>query len=123
MRSRLFQVTLADLREEHFRGSGSGGQKRNKTDSGVRFTHEPSGASAECEAERSQLQNRKEALRKLARHPRFVAWARAEAAARLEGYAGVERKGDAMMREGNLRIEVGAAECAPGEVYCDAKDA
>ena len=107
MSTRLFTVTLADLREEHYRGSGAGGQNRNKRDTGVRFTHEPSGAVGECESERHQHQNRREALRRLSVNPKFVRWANAQAAAIEEGYQSLEKKVDEMMREENLLIEVG----------------
>lgn len=116
----LFTVRLSDLREERFRGSGAGGQNRNKRDTGVRFFHEPSGAVGESESERSQAQNRKEALRRLADTDRFQRWARAQAGAIIEGYASLDRKVDAMMRDEHLRVEVGVG-CAPGETVCDVK--
>ena len=104
---RLFTVTLADLREEHYRGSGAGGQKRNKTSSGVRFTHVQSGAVGESESERFQHQNRKEALRRLSKNPKFIRWVQAEVCAIDEGYGSLERKVDALMCPENLKIETG----------------
>jgi len=115
-----FSVSISDCREEHYRGSGNGGQKKQKTSSGVRLTHEPSGVQVECEAQRSQHQNRVEALHKLANHPKFRAWCSMQSAARAEGFASIERKIDAAMEEKNLKIEV-TAEHARGEVYCDVK--
>lgn len=44
------------------RGSGKGGQHRNKTDSAVQLTHRPSGVRVRCESERSQGQNKRTAL-------------------------------------------------------------
>src|ERR1700722_11659873 len=56
---------LAQCRFEAFRGSGPGGQKRNKTSSAVRLTHELTGLSATASDSRSQAQNRSAALRRL----------------------------------------------------------
>lgn len=50
---------------ESFKGSGNGGQKRNKTSSAIRVRHLPSGVTAEDAAERSWFRNRANALRKL----------------------------------------------------------
>ena len=54
-----------DCRWEVFRGPGPGGQKRNKTSSAVRVTHEPSGLSALAGESRSQARNRAKALERL----------------------------------------------------------
>lgn len=56
---------LRQCRWEAFRGSGPGGQKRNKTSSAVRLIHEPSGLSGLASERRSQEQNRQQALRRL----------------------------------------------------------
>lgn len=54
-----------NIRWEAFRSSGKGGQHVNTTDSGVRLIHIPTGIAITSTAERSQHQNKKDALRKL----------------------------------------------------------
>lgn len=58
-------INKADLRTDTFRASGAGGQHVNKTESGVRFTHIPTGIVAESTDARSQIKNRGIALQRL----------------------------------------------------------
>lgn len=56
-----------ELRVETMRSSGPGGQHANKVESAVRVTHIPTGLQASAQEERSQVQNRKLALARLAK--------------------------------------------------------
>mgnify|MGYP003393818347 CR=1 FL=1 len=56
------KVDPEDLEWAFTRGSGAGGQKRNKTCSAVDLTHRPTGVTVHCESERSQHQNKVNAL-------------------------------------------------------------
>ena len=105
MTEKLFTIGPKDFRVEYFRGSGAGGQKRNKTSSACRITHIPSGAVGECQEERTQSVNKKRALQRLTETSTFQSWLRVEAAARIAGYEGIEKKLDNMMKEENLLIE------------------
>ena len=58
-------INKADLKVDTFRSSGAGGQHVNKTESGVRFTHLPTGIVAESTDGRSQHANRETALQRL----------------------------------------------------------
>ena len=58
-------IRKEDLKVDTFRSSGAGGQHVNKTESGVRFTHLPTGIVAESTDGRSQIKNREIAMNRL----------------------------------------------------------
>ena len=104
----LFSVTKKDLKIETMRGSGKGGQHRNKTDSAVRITHPDSGAVGYSENQRSQLQNKKVAFRRMVESQEFQLWHIRKAATLMglrKSQQQIEREVEASMKEENLRVE------------------
>lgn len=70
----LFSVTLKNCVVQTFHAGGNGGQNQNTRDTGVRIVHKASGARGEARDERSQLQNKKLAFRRMANSAVFRAW-------------------------------------------------
>jgi protein subunit release factor A len=97
----LFSVTLKDCRVDTFRAGGKGGQNQNKRDSGVRITHKDSKAVGESREERSQLQNKRKAFRKMAESKQFQAWLRMQAL----GLRPIDEIVDEQMQDENIRTE------------------
>lgn len=65
MKELIFTASKKDFRVDTFASGGPGGQHQNKTQSGVRITHLPTGLFSECRETRNQGENKKRAWKKL----------------------------------------------------------
>lgn len=102
----LFSVTASDCRFDYFRGSGKGGQKRNKTSSGVRCTHKESGAVGVSDDTRSQHDNKKIAFQRMAETKAFKAWHKLEVAKRTGALAAASDYADREVRSKRTTVEI-----------------
>lgn len=100
----LFSVTADNCEWQYLRGSGKGGQKKNKTSSAVRCTHHPSGASGYAEDTRSQSKNKSLAFKRMAGSKEFVKWHKIEINRRLGIIDQIEEKIEQEMK--NICTEV-----------------
>jgi protein subunit release factor B len=112
-RELLFTVTKNDLDVQTFRAGGNGGQKQNKTETGVRIKHRDSGAVAESREARTQLENKRIAWRRLQETPAFTNWLRKRAAETMlttqekqERERRIEESVNRQMAPENLLVEV-----------------
>jgi len=100
----LFTITKKDCRFDYYKGSGKGGQKRNKTSNCCRCTHVPSGAQATAEDGRSKDHNTRLAFKKMAESKKFQKWAKLEAFRKMGVIAEIEQKIEAEIRD-NIKVE------------------
>lgn len=111
----LFSVTAKDCDWSYYVGPGNGGQKKQKTKSGVMCTHRVSGAQARAHEDRMQLRNKEAAFKKMVETPTFKAWHKMEIA-RLSGEPTpepIEDVVDRQMKEVNIETKNERGEWIP----------
>ena len=103
-RELLFTINKSDFIIQTFRCGGNGGQNQNKVNSGVRIIHKASGVTTESREERSQLQNKHIAFKRLTNDPQFKLWIQRRVN-EIETGKTLEQKVSEDMRDENLKIE------------------
>lgn len=103
MKELLFSVSKKDCEFTYTKGTGKGGQKRNKTSSAVYCKHLDSKAQGYAEDSRQQIQNKRLAFKRMLKSKKFKAWHKIEVSKRLGIYEEVENKVDKEMK--NILVE------------------
>lgn len=105
MKELLFSVTRKDFDIQFYRGTGNGGQKKNKTSNCCRITHKESGATATSEEGRSQAHNKQNAFKKMTATKEFQNWLKIKIAEANGQKAIIEEYVDRQMKSENLKVE------------------
>jgi protein subunit release factor A len=105
MRTKLFTVTIKDCRVETFTVGGNGGSGKDTSNTGVRITHEPSGAVGVGRDQRSQLANKRSAFERMGKSAAFQSWAK-RVASGIAAQEPIESIVDRQMQPKNLRVDV-----------------
>lgn len=104
-RQKLFSVSIADCEVKTFTVGGHGGSGKDTSNTGVRIIHPPSGAVGEGREERSQLQNKRAAFRRMAQSKAFEAWVRLKSAEISTGKT-IEQRVEEEMSPDKLKVEI-----------------
>lgn len=104
-KEKLFSLNKKDFEIQTFQSGGKGGQHQNKTDSGVRIIHIESGAVGESRNNKSQLQNKKAAFKRLTESTKFKLWMNKKIY-EINNKKSIEQIVDDQMDYKNLKIEV-----------------
>lgn len=102
----LFRLDKNDFDVQYYKGSGAGGQKRNKTSSACRIIHKESGARGQCENHRSKEQNKKEAFKRLRESSEFQTWFKMKVAEVSGVQESIEQAVNKAMHPNNIKMEI-----------------
>ncbi len=104
-RVKITLVSAKDCDISYFKGSGNGGQNKQKTSSGCQIIHRESSAIGRCSETRSQFDNKKTAFIRLTETPKFKFWLNKKLY-ELQNQETIEETVEKMMRSDNLLVEV-----------------
>lgn len=105
-RKLLFSVTAKDCEFTYTKGSGKGGQKRNKTSSAVYCKHRESGAQGYSEDTRSQHTNKGIAFKRMAEKKKFKLWHKMEVSRVTGKEMQIQEAVEKAMRPKNIKTEI-----------------
>ena len=108
-KEKLFSVTLKDCDVQPYKGSGAGGQKRNKTESAIRIVHRESGSVGQSESFREQSKNKKEAFSRMFHSNKMQKWLKIEASRKNGTFLEVEKQVEQQVEKEmktNIKCEV-----------------
>ena len=100
----VFSVTASDCDWSYTRGTGNGGQKKNKTSSAVHCKHRASGARGYAEDSRSQHQNKQSAFVRMSETKEFKLWCEMEFRRKTGQQAAIDSEVKRQME--NVRVEI-----------------
>lgn len=104
-REPIFSVGHKEFTYQPCRGSGPGGQHRNKNYTGMRCTHPPSGATGHATDDKSQKRNKLNSFLRCVKSAKFQKWLSIAIAKASGQRAQIEATVDRAMAPKNLRIE------------------
>lgn len=102
MKEKIISLNKNDFDVQAIRGSGPGGQHRNKTSTGIRITHKESGAWATATDNKSQKVNKRNAFLRLVETKEFKKWLNREVNIKMGVLDEVEKAMDPV----NIKCEV-----------------
>lgn len=106
MKEKLFHLTKKDFLIESYKGSGPGGQHRNKRETCIRIKHLESGAIGQCCDFKEQIKNKKIAFQRLINTDIFRQWLRIEASKHMGKQSPEQIVEKWMKRKQDFKIEV-----------------
>ena len=101
----IFSVTKKDLKITYFSGKGAGGQHRNRHNNCVRIHHPESGVTVQATENKSLIQNKTLAFKRLVVDKKFNNWMKITASFLMKDGKTIAEAGEEWVNEKNLKVE------------------